>query len=103
MNFTPQVPGVAPMSYGQGYGNWQQYAGYDKENPFGGLPKEAVAPPAAPQPYVPNVAMQQPDYSVPVPPTGLGTAPSMNQGLALPMMQEPTLEDSVDKYYGVKR
>jgi hypothetical protein len=104
MNFTPQVPGVAPMSYGQGYGNWQQYAGYNKDNPFGGMPtQQPVAPPTASEPYVPNVAMQQPDYSLPVPPTGLGAAPSMNQGLALPILQQPTLEDSVDKYYGVKR
>jgi len=102
MNFTPQVPGVAPMSYGQGYGDWQQYAGYNKTNPFGALPDQAIAPPTASEPYKPNVAMQQPDYSVPVPPTGLGYAPSMNQGLALPSLQEPTLEDSIDKYYGVK-
>jgi hypothetical protein len=102
MNFTPKVPGVVPMSYGQGYGDWQQYAGFNKNNPFGEMPKEAIAPPSASQPYVPDVAMQQPDYSMPVPPTGLGTAPSMNQGLALPMLQQPTLEDSVDKYYGVK-
>ena len=91
-----------PMSYGQGYGDWQQYAGYNKDNPFGGMPKEAIAPPTVAQPYAPDVAMQQPDYSVPVPPTGLGSAPSINQGLALPMMQEPTLEDSINKYYGVK-
>lgn len=93
-----------PMSYGQGYGDWQQYAGYNKDNPFGGMPtQQPVAPPTASQPYAPDVAVQQPDYSVPVPPAGLGIAPSMNQGLALHMMQEPTLEDSVDKYYGVKR
>ena len=102
MNFTPKVPGVVPMSYGQGYGDWQQYAGYNKTNPFGALPDQAIAPPTASEPYKPDVAMQQPDYSVPVPPTGLGYAPSMNQGLALPSLQEPTLEDSIDKYYGVK-
>jgi len=102
MNFTPQVPGVAPMSYGQGYGNWQQYAGFNKDNPFGGLPTEAVPPPTATEPYKPDTSMPEADYSI-KPPSSMGYAPSMNQGFALPVIKEPTLEDSVDSYYGVKK
>jgi len=103
MNFTPQVPSVAPMSYGQGYGNWQQYAGFNKDNPFGGMPtQQPVAPPTTLEPYTsPDVVMPPVDYSI-KPPTGMGNSPSANQGLALPSLQQPTLEDSVDKYYGVR-
>ena len=80
MAYVPTMPGVpAPMSYGQGYGNWQQYGGVNKDNPFGGaqrIPerKLAVAPPSdksqvpattpvAPEPIVPNYSLT-PAYGV---------------------------------------
>lgn len=39
MNFVPAIPQVSQQGYGQGYGNWQQYAGYSKNNPFGSSPE----------------------------------------------------------------
>ena len=36
MNFLPAIPQVSQQNQGIGYGNWQQYAGYNKDNPFGG-------------------------------------------------------------------
>jgi hypothetical protein len=111
MAYVPTVPGVPPpMSYGQGYGNWQQYAGFDsKTNPFGGSsgmgvdPSNAPATAAAP-PVMPPVDSSMPtiDYSIAPPPTGFGAPPSINQGLALPSLQEPNLLDLVRNYYGVK-
>jgi len=101
MNFVPKIPGAVPVSYGQGFGDWQQYAGFDKKNPFGALPDQAVPPPVAAEPYKPDTAMPEIDYAI-KPPTGMGYTPTMNQGFALPSLQEPTLEDSIDKYYGVK-
>ena len=36
MNFLPVIPQVSQQNQGLGYGNWQQYAGYNKDNTFGG-------------------------------------------------------------------
>lgn len=36
MNFLPAIPQVSQQSQGVGYGDWQQYAGYNKDNKFGG-------------------------------------------------------------------
>jgi len=36
MNFLPAIPQVSQQNQGVGYGNWQQYAGFNKNNPFGG-------------------------------------------------------------------
>jgi len=111
MAYVPTIPGVPPpMSYGQGYGNWQQYAGFDsKTNPFGGSSGMGVDPSNAPvsaavPPVMPEIdpSMPTPNYSIPAPPAGLGAPPSMNQGFALPSLQEPNLLDLVRNYYGVK-
>lgn len=71
MAFVPELPGVAPTSYGQGFGNWQRYAGFDSKNPFGSMPaKQAIIPTgvapipipiedAAPVPVQPNIPMGQ--------------------------------------------
>jgi hypothetical protein len=81
MAFVPAVPGFSPVSYGQGFGDWKQYAGFNKQNPFGALPdlsqqpKAPVAPPAAPKidASVPPV-----DYSIGAQPpaTPFGAAPT---------------------------
>lgn len=36
MNFLPQIPQISQQNQGTGFGDWQQYAGYKKDNPFGG-------------------------------------------------------------------
>ena len=36
MNFVPAIPQVTQQKQGSGYGDWSQYAGYTKTNPFGG-------------------------------------------------------------------
>lgn len=36
MNFLPQIPQISQQNQGTGFGDWQQYAGYNKDNPFGG-------------------------------------------------------------------
>jgi hypothetical protein len=52
MAFVPELPGVAPTSYGQGFGNWQRYAGFNSQNQFGSMqpkpekPAAAAVPPA---------------------------------------------------------
>lgn len=102
MSFVPTVPGaVAPMQYGQGYGNWQQYAGFDKNNPFGGeagIPaKEAVRPPtseASPTAKAPEHVA--PDYSLPVPPTPLGMKPSGSLGVP-----SISMESAINSHYNI--
>ena len=36
MNFVPSIPQMSQQNQGVGYGDWQQYAGYNKDNTFGG-------------------------------------------------------------------
>ena len=70
MAFVPPVPGYSPVSYGQGFGNWQQYAGYNKDNPFGVSPDimaktPTPVPPSAPAAIPPvDTTFQTPDYSI---------------------------------------
>lgn len=70
MSYVPAVPGFTPVSYGQGYGDWHQYAGYTKDKPFGASPaflSGAVAPkaPTAKILGVPPIEQQKPvDYSI---------------------------------------
>jgi len=100
MNFTPQVPGVKPMSYGQGYGDWQQYAGFNKENPFGALPmQQPVVPPVSPDIYKPDTTMPQADYAIKPPVTQFGASSS---GFGTPpVAQQPlSLADQAKKYFG---
>lgn len=82
MAYVPAIPGFTPVSYGQGYGDWQQYAGYDKDNKFGAspafLPKKTNQPkaPIAP-PMLPTIQEAKPvDYSLPM--TGQLGAPAQN-------------------------
>lgn len=37
MNFVPAIPSLSQQNQGTGFGNWQQYAGYRRSNPFGGF------------------------------------------------------------------
>jgi hypothetical protein len=48
MAFVPELPGISATSYGQGFGNWQKYAGFDAKNPFGNMPaRQAIIPTGA--------------------------------------------------------
>ena len=70
MAYVPAVPGFSPVTYGQGYGDWQQYAGYGKDNPFGAsqspmAKREKLGPIAPPQsPPASSMAMKPVDYSI---------------------------------------
>ena len=69
MAYVPAVPGFTPVSYGQGYGDWQQYAGYGKDSPFGAspsvMPKQEKAPVAPPKlAPIASLEMKPVDYSI---------------------------------------
>jgi hypothetical protein len=100
------------MNYGQGYGNWQQYGGFDTTSkPFGGnagfgvqpdtsAPKSAPAPATTYDTNVPTV-----DYSI-VPPTGgLGNNPQSSLGMK-PNAQLGAIPQSaqqvINSHYGVE-
>lgn len=93
MAYLPEMPGVpAPMSYGQGFGNWQKYAGYTAQNPFGAMPGMAASPKAAPMAPVPPTA---PVAMQPAAPTGqFGSQPTASFGSA-PEGQFGSIEDAV--------
>jgi hypothetical protein len=56
MAFVPELPGIAPVSYGQGYGNWQKYTGFNAQNPFGSMPQQtSTQTPVAPPTKVPVI------------------------------------------------
>ena len=69
MSFVPELPGIASTSYGQGYGNWQKYAGFNSRNQFGTMTeRQPTSAPIAPPtntpvtdavPTTPNVPMGQ--------------------------------------------
>lgn len=72
MAYVPAVPGFSPVSYGQGYGDWQQYAGYNKDNPFGAAPaffpqqeKQPKAPVVPPKSPIIPIDIKPVDYSLP--------------------------------------
>jgi hypothetical protein len=60
------ILGYAPVSYGQNFADWQQYAGFGKENPFGVDPNIMAQQPAKQAPAVPplDTTMPTPDYSL---------------------------------------
>jgi hypothetical protein len=103
MAYVPTLPGFSPVSYGQGYGDWQQYAGFDKDNPFGSIPgvMKDTNPktPAAPVGAVPpDTNMPPADYSI-VPPTSpYGAAPTNPFGQATPPQASP--DEIRRKFYG---
>lgn len=112
MSYVPTVPGVpAPMSYGQGYGNWQQYAGFGKNKPFGGdggfdkttavAPSHPVAAPVAPM--MPSTPDSTVDYSI-APESGtLGAKPNNQFGMnnSTPYSgQTMTTQQIIESHYG---
>ena len=85
MAFVPAVPGFSPVSYGQGYGDWKQYAGFNKDNPFGTSPEISVSQKpevaASTTPVAPptiDTEMVKPDYAI-MPPYGQFGAPASGQ------------------------
>jgi len=44
MNFLPAIPELTQQNQGTGFGDWQQYAGYGKDKPFGG--SGGIVPPS---------------------------------------------------------
>ena len=92
MAYVPEMPGVpASMSYGQGFGNWQKYAGFNKEKPFGSMPMQQKVPAAAIPPVINTT-------SVPVQPTmptgQFGSQPMGSLGSA-PEGQFGSIEDAI--------
>jgi len=79
MSYLPEMPGVpAPMSYGQGYGNWQKYAGFNAQKPFGSMAAEQQKVPAA---GVPPVVNANPIPVQPNAPMGqFGSLPTTSMG-----------------------
>lgn len=109
MAFVPAVPGFAPVSYGQGYGNWQQYAGFGKENPFGAgkelLPakKPPTPPTLAPVEDVTAVPVAPPITSA-VPPGPMGGNPATAMGVQpvnpLGVQTEDEMKKAVLSHFG---
>jgi hypothetical protein len=100
MNFMPKVPGSMPVSYGEGYGDWQQYAGFGKDNPFGSLPlSQPIAPNVASEPYKPDVEMPKMDYAIKPPTSPYG---AFSTGFSTPSLsaQGPSLADQARKHFG---
>ena len=96
MSYVPAVPGVPPpMSYGQGYSNWQQYAGYNKDNPFGGNPGFDPSQLAA----VPPKDNSQPAPTTPTAPEPI--APDYSLTSAYGVKQKNTFGTSPANQYGV--
>ena len=80
MAFVPELPGVAPMSYGQGYGNWQKYAGFNAKKPFGSM-QQSPTPPAGVAPPPTNVPVVDAVPTMPSAPTGqFGSQPQGSFG-----------------------
>ena len=80
MSYLPGLPGVPPpMSYGQGYGNWQQYAGFDKSNPMGGNENPMQKQPS--MGVAPNAQIEDKSFSPPVPTSTFGVPSGNSMGM----------------------
>jgi len=106
---TSSILGVAPVSYGQNFADWQQYAGFNKENPFGVDFNVMAQQPAKQAPVMPplDTTMPKPDYSLkPVAPTAgtMGINPSNPLGTQTAnTMGIPSLDDlkkSINSHFG---
>lgn len=108
MAYVPPVPGFVPVSYGQGYGNWQQYAGFNKDNPFGvspeiradkSYPKIAVPAPVEDATVVPTAQVQPA-----IPPNQMGVSPVNAMGTpsvsSMGVVQEDALKRAVNSHFG---
>lgn len=111
--YVPNIPGVpAPMSYGQGYGDWQQYAGFgSSKNKYGGGVGYGVQPEdkkqqVAVSPVVDTNVPKAPeefkaDYSIaPQTASPLGNAPSGQLGLTMKTPQSMSAYDAVMSHFG---
>ena len=120
MSYVPTVPGVPPpMSYGQGYGNWQQYAGFDRtSNPYGGGEGLGVQPSdksaaATTVPEMPKIDAEVPqtDYSITsaIPPGQFGANPNSSLGMkpthSFGVVQQPQQDPYgvINSHYGVQQ
>lgn len=109
MNFIPPVPQFQQQTYGMGYGDWHQYAGFGKANPFGGAAqpfdksadKGASAPAGAavPNPIDTNPAMPPVDYSF-KPAVSYGAKPQDGLGMTSPNQFGMTSEQLINQHYG---
>lgn len=119
MPYVPSTPGVPPpMSFGQGYGNWQQYGGFDATtNPYGGgqgfgvQPSDQVKKSSVDAVKVPefDTNVEKPDYSITsaVPPGQFGAAPNSSFGLkpnssfGAVQQSAPDPYNVINSHYGV--
>lgn len=107
MNFVPPVPQFQQQTYGMNYGNWQQYAGFGKANPFGGdgqafdksADRGASSPAAVPSPIDINPVVPPVDYSF-KPATPFGSKPQEGLGMTSPHQFGMTAQELIDKHYG---
>jgi hypothetical protein len=109
MAFVPTVPSFVPVSYGQGYGNWQQYAGFSKDQPFGAtrelLPakKPPTTPALAPVEDVAAVPVAPP-IAAAVPPGPMGSNPATAMGVQpvnpLGVQTEDEMKKAVLSHFG---
>ena len=80
MSYLPQLPGVPPpMSYGQNYGNWQQYAGFNRSNPYGGETEIMQKQPS--MGVAPKASVEDRSVTQPVPMSTFGTPSTNSMGL----------------------
>jgi len=88
MNFVPVIPQATQQSQGMNYGDWQQYAGFNRANPFGGTGGlygntggiKPVAPTkvaAVPAPVRDLTPFATPDQTTPAP---IATTDPLTQG-----------------------
>lgn len=109
MAYVPPVPNFAPVTFGQGFGNWQQYAGFNKDNPFGvspeirtdrNYPKAPVPAPvedATPVPVQPQITAVVPPGVMGANPTGvMGAQPTSPMGT----VQEDPIKRAVNSHFG---
>jgi hypothetical protein len=109
MNFIPALPFMQQQTYGMGMGDWQQYAGFGKSNPFGGNttfdmsadknPKKAAVPPSAEDT---NPMKPVAPYEVkPIINIGqMGANPNGTYGAAPSNQFGATKEDLINQHYG---
>ena len=93
MNFLPGIPQISQQNQGTNFGNWQQYAGYGRTNPFGGY--GGIVPKTTSNTGVPapvedksisseDSTNTQPNISNPISlNTTMGASPNMSMGLSL--------------------
>jgi hypothetical protein len=92
MNFVPGIPQLAQQNQGTGFGDWQQYAGYGKDNPFGGsggVPPKATGSIGVPAPVdEKSTNLAEPENTQPInysiaPNQTMGASPSTSMGMSL--------------------